>query len=104
MAEKIKSRNEKAPINIGAYYLRTWQCPTLTWRMPHYHRRYSISLLCSEWVQVVLLRYGYQANPVNKKALVNAKAFLQIIGGVDGTRTRDPRRDRPCQHDSTNQS
>ena len=30
----------------------------------------------------------------NKKALVNAKAF-QSIGGVDGTRTRDPRRDRP---------
>ena len=25
---------------------------------------------------------------------------LQISGGADGTRTRDPRRDRPCQLDS----
>ena len=42
--------------------LGAWQCPTLTWRMPHYHRRYSVSLLCSAWVQVVPLRYRRQAN------------------------------------------
>ena len=29
---------------------------------PHYHRRGDISLLCSEWEQVVLPRYLRQAN------------------------------------------
>ncbi len=31
-------------------------------RTLHYHRRYCISLLCSEWEQVVLQHYGRQAN------------------------------------------
>ncbi len=48
--------------------LKAWQCPTLTWRMPHYHRRYSVSLLCSEWIQVVPLRYCRQAYSVHWKA------------------------------------
>ncbi len=29
---------------------------------PHYHRRYFVSLLSSEWVQVGPKRYGRQAN------------------------------------------
>ena len=47
--------------------LGAWQCPTLAWRMPHYHRRYSVSLLCSAWIQVVPLRYRRQANSLNLK-------------------------------------
>jgi hypothetical protein len=32
----------------------------------------------------------------NEKTLANQRlARVSIIGGVDGTRTRDPRRDRP---------
>ena len=38
----------KRNLKLGA-----WQCPTLAWRMPHYHRRYSVSLLSSAWGQVV---------------------------------------------------
>ncbi len=34
----------------------------LSWRMPHYHRRYRVSLLSSAWGQVVPRRYGRQAN------------------------------------------
>ena len=34
-------------------------------RTLHYHRRDCISLLCSEWEQVVLQHYGRQANRVN---------------------------------------
>ena len=33
---------------------------------PHYHRRGDISLLCSEWEQVVLQHYGRQAYRVKK--------------------------------------
>ncbi len=55
--------------------LKAWQCPTLTWRMPHYHRRYSVSLLCSEWIQVVPLRYCRQAYSVHWKA----NSFLAVI-------------------------
>ena len=29
---------------------------------PHYHRRYYVSLLSSEWSQVVPQHYGHQAN------------------------------------------
>ena len=29
---------------------------------PHYHRRYHVSLLSSEWSQVVPRHYGHQAN------------------------------------------
>ncbi len=45
----------------GLLQLGAWQCPTLAWRMPHYHRRYSVSLLSSAWGQVVPLRYCRQA-------------------------------------------
>ncbi len=31
---------------------------------PHYHRRYFVSLLSSEWIQVGPKRYGRQANSV----------------------------------------
>ncbi len=31
---------------------------------PHYHRRYFVSLLSSEWIQVGTKRYGRQANSV----------------------------------------
>ena len=31
---------------------------------PHYHRRYYVSLLSSEWSQVVPQHYGHQANLV----------------------------------------
>ena len=34
-------------------------------RTLHYHRRGCISLLCSEWLQVVLQRYGRQAYSFN---------------------------------------
>ncbi len=34
----------------------------------------------------------------SKKAFPSGKAF-QFSGGADGTRTRDPRRDRPFQPD-----
>ncbi len=34
-------------------------------------------------------------NPKRKKAFPLGKAFLLDNGGADGTRTRDPRRDRP---------
>ena len=59
--------HKKAPILLSGLFadfavkLGAWQCPTLAWRMPHYHRRYSVSLLCSAWVQVVPLRYDRQA-------------------------------------------
>ena len=48
----------------SSHQLGAWQCPTLTWRMPHYHRRYNVSLLCSAWVQVVPSRYCRQAYSV----------------------------------------
>ena len=39
--------------------------------MPHYHRRYSVSLLSSAWGQVVPLRYCRQAKSSIQKADVN---------------------------------
>ena len=35
---------------------------------PHYHRRYCVSLLSSEWIQVVPQLYGFQTNWVNSKS------------------------------------
>ena len=54
----------------GLLQLGAWQCPTLAWRMPHYHRRYSVSLLSSAWGQVVPLRYCRQAKIFNLKKLI----------------------------------
>ena len=39
--------------------------------MPHYHRRYRVSLLSSAWDQVVPRRYGRQANSSIQKADVS---------------------------------
>ena len=39
--------------------------------MPHYHRRYGVSLLSSAWDQVVPRRYGRQAKNFIWKADVN---------------------------------
>ncbi len=36
---------------------------------PHYHRRYFVSLLSSEWSQVGPKRYGRQANSLIRKAV-----------------------------------
>ena len=54
--------NKKPRSMSGVLKLGAWQCPTLAWRMPHYHRRYRVSLLSSAWDQVVPRRYGRQAN------------------------------------------
>ena len=54
-----------------------WQCPTLAWRMPHYHRRYRVSLLSSAWDQVVPRRYCRQA----KAVLLNNGADTQSRTG-----------------------
>ena len=41
--------------------LGAWRCTTLAWHLPHYHRRSCVSLLSSEWIQVVPQRYCHQA-------------------------------------------
>jgi hypothetical protein len=52
---------KKAPTLLRLFLLvRSWRCPTLTWELPHYHRRCHISLLSSRWVQVVLWLYCHQ--------------------------------------------
>ncbi|WP_439830289.1 hypothetical protein, partial [Aeromonas veronii] len=38
------SGNKKPRSLSGVLKLGAWQCPTLAWRMPHYHRRYRVSL------------------------------------------------------------
>ncbi|MFQ2403289.1 hypothetical protein, partial [Aeromonas dhakensis] len=45
-AEMAEFQVIKKPAQMsGLLKLGAWQCPTLAWRMPHYHRRYSVSLL-----------------------------------------------------------
>ena len=34
-------------------------------QMPHYHRRWTVSLLSSEWIQVVHVRHDHQAKLVD---------------------------------------
>ena len=46
-------------------------------RTLHYHRRNCISLLCSEWEQVVLQHYGRQAYRVKK--LKNLKLIQLVV-------------------------
>ena len=58
--------------------LGAWQCPTLAWRMPHYHRRYRVSLLSSAWDQVVPRRYGRQAKNFIRKADVSNDVALGL--------------------------
>ena len=55
--------NKKAPVvRLGPFYLLgAWRCTTLAWQLPHYHRRSCVSLLSSEWSQVVPQRYCHQA-------------------------------------------
>ncbi|MFM5108180.1 hypothetical protein ACEUBO_20905, partial [Aeromonas dhakensis] len=49
-AEMAEFQAIKKPAQMsGLLQLGAWQCPTLAWRMPHYHRRYSVSLLSSAW-------------------------------------------------------
>ncbi|MGY3875748.1 hypothetical protein ACW5XA_21495, partial [Aeromonas dhakensis] len=44
-AEMAEFQTIKKPAHMsGLLQLGAWQCPTLAWRMPHYHRRYSVSL------------------------------------------------------------
>ena len=51
--------------------------------MLHYHRRNNISLLCSEWEQVVLLHYDCQEKlvKIKKSALLSKfmNSFFEII-------------------------
>ena len=58
--------NKKAPVfRLGLFHLLgAWRCTTLAWHLPHYHRRSCVSLLSSEWVQVVPQRYCHQAKTV----------------------------------------
>ncbi len=58
--------NKKAPVfRLGLFYLLgAWRCTTLAWQLPHYHRRSCVSLLSSEWIQVVPQRYCHQAKTV----------------------------------------
>ena len=58
--------NEKAPVfRLGLFHLLgAWRCTTLAWHLPHYHRRSCVSLLSSEWIQVVPQRYCHQAKTV----------------------------------------
>ena len=58
--------NKKAPVfRLGLFYLLgAWRCTTLAWHLPHYHRRSCVSLLSSEWIQVVPQRYCHQAKTV----------------------------------------
>ena len=58
--------NKKAPVfRLGPFYLLgAWRCTTLAWQLPHYHRRSCVSLLSSEWIQVVPQRYCHQAKTV----------------------------------------
>ena len=47
--------------------------------MLHYHRRNNISLLCSEWEQVVLLHYDCQEKLVKiKKSFFKSQTSLSI--------------------------
>ncbi len=48
----------------GSFVLGAWRCTTLAWHLPHYHRRSCVSLLSSEWIQVVPQRYCHQAKTV----------------------------------------
>ena len=58
--------NKKAPVfRLRLFYLLgAWRCTTLAWQLPHYHRRSCVSLLSSEWIQVVPQRYCHQAKTV----------------------------------------
>jgi hypothetical protein len=47
--------------------------------MPHYHRRYRVSLLSSAWDQVVPRRYGRQANSLIQKADVNNDVAYWLV-------------------------
>ena len=64
----------------GFLVLGAWQCPTLAWRMPHYHRRYRVSLLSSAWDQVVPRRYGRQAN----SSSICPEQIETAVGGPEG--------------------
>ncbi len=58
--------NAKSPLfRVGFLtLLGAWRCTTLAWHLPHYHRRSCVSLLSSEWIQVVPQRYCHQAKTV----------------------------------------
>ena len=58
LTTKIKSPWRKL---FRGLVFEAWQWPTLTWDLPHYHRRWIVSRLSSGWDQVVPIRYGRQA-------------------------------------------
>ena len=67
----VPGAHKKTPdaFGIGGRSLRAWQCPTLTWLLPHYHRRCVVSLPCSRWERVGPTRYGRQANWLTSRGL-----------------------------------
>ena len=54
----ITTKNPR--LSTGVSCSSPWQCPTLAWRMPNYHRRWCVSLPSSGWDRVGPHRYGRQ--------------------------------------------
>ena len=70
--------NEKTPPCLagrGSFQYKAWRRPTLTWDLPHYHRRWRFSLLSSGWDQVVQRLYDRQAI---RFAFVLSYAFIAL--------------------------
>ncbi len=60
-----RHKSKKPTQRVGfVLLLGAWRCATLAWQLPHYHRRSCVSLLSSEWSQVVPQRYCHQAKTV----------------------------------------
>ena len=64
LATACGNANKKPRSLSGVLYLGAWRWTTLAWHLPHYHRRGCVSLLSSEWSQVVPQRYCHQAKTV----------------------------------------
>ena len=64
--------------------LGAWRCATLAWQLPHYHRRSCVSLLSSEWSQVVPQRYCHQAKTCREQVLTRFSAARLRVKSMDG--------------------
>ncbi len=78
--------NKKAPVfRLGLFYLLgAWRCTTLAWQLPHYHRRSCVSLLSSEWIQVVPQRYCHQAKTCREQVSTRFSAARLRVKSMDG--------------------
>ncbi len=84
--QTARCHKSKKPTRMSGLLLLlgAWRCATLAWQLPHYHRRSCVSLLSSEWSQVVPQRYCHQAKTCREQVLTRFSAARLRVKSMDG--------------------